>query len=166
MKILLWGVAAVLFVAVIATTGSLYWLFFYSRDLPDLASLARFAPESSAIAVDPCSGTSIPVVPSSAISRNVRNAVHVAEGKDERLAVQISRGAFCGRSMKNLTRDVLEYKAALQLRRRFTSDQLLTIYLTRAGFGRDLIGVESASLHYCGKHTSDLDIAEASLIAA
>ncbi len=60
---------------------------------------------------------------------------------------------------------MLEYKASVQLRRRFTSEQLLTIYLNRAYFGNDLIGAESASLHYYGKHASELDVPQAALIA-
>jgi membrane peptidoglycan carboxypeptidase len=64
-----------------------------------------------------------------------------------------------------LKRHVLEYKASVQLRRRFTPEQLLTIYLNLAYFGNDLIGVESASLHYYGKHASELEIPQAALIA-
>jgi penicillin-binding protein 2A len=41
----------------------------------------------------------------------------------------------------------------------------LTIYLNRAYFGNDLVGVENASLHYYGKDASELDIPQAALIA-
>ncbi len=60
---------------------------------------------------------------------------------------------------------VLEYKASLQMRRRFTPLQLVTIYLNHADFGKDVVGAENASLHYYGKHASDLDIAQAAMIA-
>jgi len=64
-----------------------------------------------------------------------------------------------------LKRHLLEYKASVQLRRRFSPEQLLTMYLNRAYFGNDLIGVENASLHYYGKHASELNVAQAALIA-
>jgi membrane peptidoglycan carboxypeptidase len=67
--------------------------------------------------------------------------------------------------VKILKRHLLECKASVQLRRRFTHEQLLTIYLNRAYFGNDLIGTENASLHYYGKRASELDLAQAALIA-
>jgi penicillin-binding protein 1A len=92
--------------------------------------------------------------------------VRAAEGEDDAvLALQISRGLFCGSRTTTLKRHLLEYKAAVQLRRRFTREQLLTIYLNRAYFGNDLIGAESASQHYYRKHASELDVAQAALIA-
>jgi membrane peptidoglycan carboxypeptidase len=41
----------------------------------------------------------------------------------------------------------------------------LTIYLNRAYFGNDVVGVENASLHYYGKHASELNLPQAALIA-
>ena len=67
--------------------------------------------------------------------------------------------------MRMLQRHLFEYKAAVQMRRRFSTEQLVTIYLNQASFGQDLVGAESASLHYYGKHASDLDIAQAAMIA-
>jgi penicillin-binding protein 1A len=100
------------------------------------------------------------------VSKNLQNAARAAEGKnDEVLARQISFDLFCDSQTRMLKRHVLEYKASVRLRRRFTPEQLLTIYLNRAYFGNDLIGVESASLHYYGKHASELDIPQAALIA-
>jgi penicillin-binding protein 1A len=64
-----------------------------------------------------------------------------------------------------LKRHLLEYKASVQMRRRFTPEQLLTIYLNQADFRKDLVGAENASLHYFGKHASDLDIGQAAMIA-
>lgn len=64
-------------------------------------------------------------------------------------------------------RHLLEYKASVQIRRRFTPEheQLVTISLNQADFVKDLVGAENASLHYYGKHAFDLDIAQAALIA-
>jgi len=63
-----------------------------------------------------------------------------------------------------LERYLLEYKASVQLRRQFTFEQLLTIYLNRAYFGPDLIGIENASLHFYRKHTSELNLPESVLM--
>ena len=54
---------------------------------------------------------------------------------------------------------------ATRLEHTFTKDQILELYLNKAYFGDGLYGVEAASLGYFGKHASDLDVAEAALIA-
>jgi len=100
------------------------------------------------------------------VGNNLRGALRAAEGtNDEILAMQVSRNLFCNSRVRMLKRHLLEYKAAVQMRRRFTSEQLVTIYLNQAPFGQDVVGAESASLHYYGKHASELDVPQAALIA-
>src|ERR1700730_8709520 len=154
-------------VTAIALLGlSLSWFYFYSGDLPDFAAVANFAPDSTTTVPDTCSPSAIRVIPFAALGKDLQGATRAAEGDSEEvLAFQISRGLFCDSRMKQLERHLLEYKASVQLRRKFTFEQLLTIYLNRAYFGNDLVGVESASLHYYGKHASELDIPQAALIA-
>ena len=165
-RILLKGLALVGGIGVIATAVGLCWFYLYTSDVPGFAELRNFAPQSVASATDRCSGAVIQVVPPSFLGKNLQNATRAAEGNsDERLAVQIARGLFCNLGMPTLRRQVLEYKAAALIRSEFPSEQLLTIYLNRAYFGNDLIGVESASLHYYGKRASELDVAQAALIA-
>jgi penicillin-binding protein 1C len=60
---------------------------------------------------------------------------------------------------------LVEAVLAFKLERRFTKDQILALYLNRAPFGSNLIGLESASLRYFGKHAADLSLAEAALLA-
>jgi penicillin-binding protein 1A len=145
---------------------SLSWFYFYSGDLPDFAAVANFAPDSTTTVPDRCSTRAIRVIPFAALGKDLQSATRAAEGDSEEvLAFQISRGLFCDSRMKQLERHLLEYKASVQLRRKFTFEQLLTIYLNRAYFGNDLVGVENASLHYYGKHASELDIPQAALIA-
>ena len=114
---------------------------------------------------DECSATTISVVPYSRIGKNLENATRAAEGGDRILALQIARGMFCQHQSKMLQRTILEYKASIQLQRRFTSEQLLAIYLNRAFFGGTLVGAESASRHYYGRRISELDIGQAAMIA-
>jgi penicillin-binding protein 1A len=151
--------------AVVMLTVCLCWFFFYSGDLPNFAAVAKFAPDSPTTVSSPCLGGPVRVIPSTLVGKNLQNAARAAEGNnDEVLARQISFDLFCTQS-RMLKRHLLEYKASVQIRRRFTPDQLLTIYLNRAYFGNDLIGVESASLHYYGKPASELDVPQAALIA-
>lgn len=166
MKIIRNALLAVALTALVAVAVCLWWFYLYSGDLPNLAALASFTPDSPATVPDQCSNSSIQAIPSGSIGANLQNATLAAEGKnDEVFAVQIARTLFCDSRMKNLTRHLLEYKASFQLRRRFTDEQLMTIYLNRAHFGRELIGAENASLHYHGKHAAELDLAQAALIA-
>ena len=66
---------------------------------------------------------------------------------------------------KTVRRKVQELVLAIRLEHSFTKDQILELYLNKAYFGDGLYGVEAASLGYFGKHASDLDVAEAALIA-
>ena len=165
-RIVLRALPAVALSALLITSAGFCWFCFYSGDIPQLADLAELTPDSDAIATDRCSGTPIPVIPAASVGQNLRNALRAAEGlNDEILALQVSRKLFCNSQMRMLQRHLFEYKAAVQMRRRFSTEQLVTIYLNQASFGQDLVGAESASLHYYGKHASDLDIAQAAMIA-
>jgi membrane carboxypeptidase/penicillin-binding protein len=165
MRIVLRILSAVAALAVLAGGACMGWLYFYSGDLPNYKTLASFAPDSTAIVFDYCFGRPVQAIPAMSIGTNLQHAVRAAEGEnDDAIALQVSRQLFCDSSMKML-KHLLEYKAAVQLRRRFTHAQLVTIYMNKAYFGNDLVGAESASLHYYGRHASELDVAEAALIA-
>jgi membrane carboxypeptidase/penicillin-binding protein len=166
MRIALRILSAVMALAVLAGGACLGWFYFYSRDIPNFRTVASFAPDSTAIVSDYCSGTPVQAIPATSIGTNLQNAVRAAEGEnDDAIALRVSRQLFCDSRTWMLKRELLEYKAAVQLRSRFTYAQLVTIYLNKAYFGDGLVGAESASLHYYGRHTSELDIAQAALIA-
>lgn len=166
MRIVFKASLAVAAFAVAIASVCLCWFYSYSSDLPYFAELANLAPDSATTVSDQCSATPIRVVPSASVGNNLRNALRAAEGQnDEILALQVSRKLFCNSGIRMLKRHLLEYKASVQMRRRFTPEQLVTIYLNQADFGKDLVGAENASLHYYGKHASDLDIAQAAMIA-
>jgi membrane carboxypeptidase/penicillin-binding protein len=165
-KIILKATLVLVFLTIAGVGLCFSWFYFYSGDLPNFATVANFAPDTDVTVADTCSRTAVRVIPYVSLGKNLQNATYAAEGKnDNLLALQISRSLFCESRTRMLKRQLLEYKVSVQLRRRFTSEQLLTIYLNRAHFGNDLIGVESASLHYYGKHASELDIPQAALIA-
>jgi membrane carboxypeptidase/penicillin-binding protein len=165
-RILLRTLLALGVFTLLTASVALCWFYFYSGDLPHFSELATLAPDSASTIPDPCSGTSIRVIPAASQGKNLRNALRAAEGpNDEILALQVSRRLFCHSQVRMLNRHLLEYKAAIQIRRRFAPEQLLTIYLNQASFGQDSVGAESASLLYYGKHASDLDVAQAAMIA-
>ena len=150
--------------ALVAGVGSA-WFYIYSGDLARLKSIAAFAPNETATLHDECSSDSVRAVPFNALGKSLVNAVRAVEGDNEQtLAFQISRGLFCHPG-KTIQRHLMEHKASAQLRRKFTQTQLLTIYLNRAYFGDALIGVENASQYFYQKHTTDLNLAEAAMIA-
>lgn len=66
---------------------------------------------------------------------------------------------------KSLIRKVREAILALQIERRYTKDEILTLYLNQIYLGSGAYGVEAASLRYFGKSVKDLSLAEAALIA-
>ncbi len=165
MKVLFRALSATIALGIVALVLCASWLYLYSRDLPNLETLAGFAPDVPATLEEKCSSASVRAIPFTSLSTDLQNATRAAEGDSkEMLAIQISRGLFCDFRSGQLRRHLLEYKASVQLQCRFTFDQMLTIYLNRAFFGRDLYGVENASLYYYGKHTDQLNLPEAALI--
>jgi TonB family protein len=66
----------------------------------------------------------------------------------------------------SIGRQIDELRLAEQIQRHFNQRQVLTIYLNRVYLGQNTYGVEDASMRYFGKHTSDLSLDEAALIAA
>ena len=68
-------------------------------------------------------------------------------------------------SERTLKRKVQELLLALWLERRFTKDEILTLYLNRVYLGAGAYGIDAASHNYFGKPASDLALNEAALIA-
>lgn len=67
---------------------------------------------------------------------------------------------------KTITRKLKEAVLAFQLERRYTKDEILTLYLNQIYFGSGAYGVESAAQIFFGKSVTDLTIEECALIAA
>ncbi|WP_158581496.1 penicillin-binding protein [Actinomadura spongiicola] len=62
-------------------------------------------------------------------------------------------------------RKIRELRYAVALEKRFTKDEILRRYLNIAYYGDGAYGVEAASRHYFSKHASELNLAEAALLA-
>lgn len=164
--------------------GTLLWLYYDSRDLPDIGAVANFSPTKATRVYDLCWKHESVAIPYDSIGNNLRNALNAAEVRENdpsiltttyrsftggtmhraTLSMQISRTLFCTPS-KMLHRNLVELRAAAQLERRFSRQELFTIYANRAYFGQDLIGVEAAARHLFHKEPDNLNVGEAALLA-
>jgi penicillin-binding protein 1A len=77
---------------------------------------------------------------------------------------QLARASFLTRD-KTFERKLKEMLVAARLEKEYSKDQILQLYLNKVYFGNGLYGAEAASLGYFGKSASDLDVAEAALLA-
>jgi penicillin-binding protein 1A len=66
---------------------------------------------------------------------------------------------------RTVRRKVQELLLAFWLERKFTKDQILTLYLNRVYFGAGNYGVDAAARRYFGKPVQDLSLYESALLA-
>lgn len=165
MRILLRVLLSTALILLTVVVIALGWFFFYSKDIRQFDTLSGFAPTVPGTELSDCPEGSVSVLPYSLIGQNVLKAARAAEGDDRDFALQVARSMFCNQQGTMIKRHLLEIKAFVQVRRRYTSEQLLTIYLNRAYFGDGGIGIENAAEHYYGKRSSELDVAQAAMVA-
>jgi penicillin-binding protein 1A len=77
---------------------------------------------------------------------------------------QLAKNVFLTHE-RTLNRKIQETLLALWLERRFTKDQILTIYLNRVYLGAGTYGVEAAARRYFGKSARQVNRLEAAVIA-
>ena len=80
------------------------------------------------------------------------------------LTQQLAKNLFLT-SARTLKRKIQEVMLALWLERRFTKDQILTIYLNRVYLGAGTYGMDAAARHYFGKPATEVTLYEAALLA-
>ncbi|MDQ2924067.1 MAG: PBP1A family penicillin-binding protein [Acidobacteriota bacterium] len=81
------------------------------------------------------------------------------------LTMQLARNLFLS-SEKTYGRKIQEIFLTLQIERRFTKQQIFTLYANQIYVGRGTYGFEAASEYYFSKHVHDLTLPEAALLAA
>ncbi|HZL26746.1 MAG TPA: PBP1A family penicillin-binding protein [Acidobacteriaceae bacterium] len=81
------------------------------------------------------------------------------------LTMQLSRNLFLS-SEKTYSRKIQEIFLTLQIERRFTKQQIFTLYANQIYLGRGTYGFEAGSEYYFSKHARDLTLPEAALLAA
>jgi penicillin-binding protein 1A len=114
-------------------------------------------------------GLSIPRI----IVTAVRDVVKVVRGQDiagaSTLTQQLARHIEVGGERlgleKRLERKIREAILSIQIEKRYTKREILTLYCNQMYLGSGAYGVEAASRLYFGKSAKDLELAEAAVIA-
>jgi penicillin-binding protein 1A len=76
----------------------------------------------------------------------------------------VAKNVFLGPE-KTIRRKAREMILARRMERALSKDEILTLYLNIAEWGDGIVGAEAASRRYFGKPASDLNWAEAALLA-
>jgi penicillin-binding protein 1A len=80
------------------------------------------------------------------------------------LTQQLARAIFLS-PRKTISRKINEAFVAFEIERRYSKEQILTMYANEIYFGHGNYGVEAAARYYFGKSIKDLTLAEAALLA-
>jgi penicillin-binding protein 1A len=80
------------------------------------------------------------------------------------LTMQLSRNLFLSPE-RTFRRKIEEILLAIQIERRFTKQQIFTLYANQIFLGHGVYGFETGAQYYFGKHAKDLSIEEAALLA-
>ena len=185
MRLILKICATISAAAILIVVVSAAWFCLDTSGLPDVGLLEQYLRPNATEGADSCTGPSSAVVSYDGIGRNMRSALGAAETTEgapdvwlatyreitgsanvERVSLsqRIARTVFCSPS-KPLTRAINELRTAVQLERRFSKQQLFTIFANRLTFADRVVGVEAASQHFFHKHSNDLSVDEAALLA-
>jgi penicillin-binding protein 1A len=81
------------------------------------------------------------------------------------LTMQLARNLFLS-SEKTYGRKLQEIFLTLQIERRFTKEQIFSLYANQIYLGRGTYGFEAGSEYYFSKHARELTLPEAALLAA
>jgi penicillin-binding protein 1A len=98
----------------------------------------------------------------SALVTNVQAGGYAQGGST--LTQQLARAIFLSPN-KTLSRKINEALVAFEIERRYSKDQILTMYLNEIYLGHGNYGVEAACRYYFGKSVSAVSLAEAALLA-
>jgi penicillin-binding protein 1A len=98
----------------------------------------------------------------SALVANLQQGGYAQGGST--LTQQLARAIFLS-PRKTLSRKVNEALVSFEIERRYSKDQILTMYANEIYLGHGNYGVEAASRYYLGKSIKDVTLAEAALLA-
>ncbi|MAH84424.1 MAG: hypothetical protein CBB68_08855 [Rhodospirillaceae bacterium TMED8] len=145
--------------SVFATRGDLYGLPFHLRDLPVALPNAVISTEDrrfrSHFGIDPFGIVR-------AAWANIK-AGRIVQGGST-LTQQAAKNLFLTPE-QSYKRKIQEIILAFWMERKFTKDQILTIYLNRVYFGAGTYGVDAAARRYFGKSITEVTTYEAALLA-
>ncbi len=98
----------------------------------------------------------------SAVAADMRSQRYGQGGST--LTQQLARAIFLS-PRKTISRKVNEALVAFEIERRYSKDQILTMYVNEIYLGHGNYGFEAAARYYFGKGVKDLTLAEAALLA-
>ena len=98
----------------------------------------------------------------SALVTNVQAGGYAQGGST--LTQQLARAIFLSPN-KTLSRKINEALVAFEIERRYSKDQILTMYANEIYLGHGNYGVEAACRYYFGKGVKEVTLAEAALLA-
>ena len=123
--------AALLFVAV---AGISVWLFLYTGDLPDIEHLSQFAPSVQSPVFESCLASPPTAIPLNRIGKPLQDALAAAESPTS-LPHQIALSLMCNHTEGMGSYHANNLRLSWHIRRRFSEQQVFTIYANRAYFG-------------------------------
>ncbi len=85
-------------------------------------------------------------------------------GGGSTITQQLAKNAFLTQD-QTISRKAREYFLALEINKKYSKDEILTMYLNNAYFGNGVWGVQDASQKYFGINASDLSVEQSALIA-
>jgi penicillin-binding protein 1A len=80
------------------------------------------------------------------------------------ITMQLSRTLFLGRE-KTWTRKIKESWLTLKIEKKYSKNEILTLYCNQIYYGHGAYGIEAASQFYFNKHVGDLTLAECAILA-
>jgi 1A family penicillin-binding protein len=95
---------------------------------------------------------------------NIRNRSITQGGST--ITQQLVGNTLTNRKDRTIFRKIKDTILAIELERKYSKDEILTFYLNEIPYGSNAYGVEAASQTYFGKHSKDLDLAQAATLAA
>jgi len=90
---------------------------------------------------------------------------HGREQGGSTLTMQLARNLFLSRE-RSFGRKLQEIFLTIQIERRFTKQQIFTLYCNQIYLGHGVYGFEAGAEFYYSKHAKDLTLAEAAMLAA
>ena len=106
-------------------------------------------------------GIDVPRIMAAAIADVTRQRVQQGGST---ITQQLVKRIFVGNDV-SIERKVREAVLAVELQRRFSKNEILTLYLNQIFYGHEAYGIEAASQTYFAKPAKNLDIAEAAMLA-
>jgi len=80
------------------------------------------------------------------------------------ITMQLARTLFTGRE-KTYSRKIKEIWLSLKIEKKYSKNEILTLYFNQIYFGHGAYGIEAASQFYFNKHVEDLTLAECAMLA-